>query len=193
MTLNISCQFVLACKVSLEKSADNKFYLFIFRERVREGEREGVKYWSVSLHILLGRNPVMCPDWESKQANFCFAGQCPAEPDWSGLALISCNSTIVTSSVNHATPRSISYTEKLLILLDICQNNYPIHLEVFFTGEVRNDIGGNGHLPGQPGSTNSTLAWQIHSWFLFPLNTTLISVSASLCLCWTIPAPLCFI
>ena len=46
------------------------FYLFIFRERGREGEREGEKHQRVAAsHVPpsgdLARNPGMCPDWES--------------------------------------------------------------------------------------------------------------------------------
>ena len=44
--------------------------LFIFRERGREGEREGEKHQCVVASHLsptghLARNPGMCPDWES--------------------------------------------------------------------------------------------------------------------------------
>ena len=46
-----------------------RFYLFIFRQRGREGEREGEKYQCVVVsHMLLTGdltcNPGMCPDWE---------------------------------------------------------------------------------------------------------------------------------
>ena len=46
------------------------FYLFIFRERGREGEREGEEHQCVvashaSLAGNLACNPGMCPDWES--------------------------------------------------------------------------------------------------------------------------------
>ena len=51
------------------------FYLFIFRERGREGEREGEKRQCVvASHVAptgdLTRNPGMCPDWESNQWPF---------------------------------------------------------------------------------------------------------------------------
>ena len=44
-------------------------YLFIFRERGREGEREGEKHQRVVASHMpptgdLARNPGMCPDWE---------------------------------------------------------------------------------------------------------------------------------
>ena len=47
-----------------------RFYLFIFRERGREGEREGEKHQCVvASHVVptgdLAHTPVMCPDWES--------------------------------------------------------------------------------------------------------------------------------
>ena len=47
----------------------------IFREKGREGEREGEKYQSVfASHTPptgdLARNPGMCPDWESNQQPF---------------------------------------------------------------------------------------------------------------------------
>ena len=46
-----------------------KFYLFIFRERGREGEREGEKHHCVVVSLVpptgdLAHNPSMCPDWE---------------------------------------------------------------------------------------------------------------------------------
>ena len=52
-----------------------RFYLFIFRERGREGEREGKKHQRVVASLMppignLARNPVMCPDWESNQWPF---------------------------------------------------------------------------------------------------------------------------
>ena len=48
------------------------FYLFIFRERGREGEREGEKHQCVVASCApptgdLVFNPGMCPDWESNQ------------------------------------------------------------------------------------------------------------------------------
>ena len=50
-------------------------YLFIFRERVREGEREGEKHQCVvALHVPptgdLARNPGTCPDLESSRPPF---------------------------------------------------------------------------------------------------------------------------
>ena len=47
-----------------------RFYLFIFRERGREGERAGEKLQcEVASHMPptgdLAHNPGMCPDWES--------------------------------------------------------------------------------------------------------------------------------
>ena len=52
-----------------------RFYLFIFRERGREGEREGKKYQCVvASHVSfkgdLAGNPVMDRDWESNQHPF---------------------------------------------------------------------------------------------------------------------------
>ena len=51
------------------------FYLFIFRERGREGEREGEKQQCVvASHVAptgaLACNPGMCPDWELKRRPF---------------------------------------------------------------------------------------------------------------------------
>ena len=50
-------------------------YLFIFRERGREGERKGEKYACVvASHVPptgdLAGNRGMCPDWESNQQPF---------------------------------------------------------------------------------------------------------------------------
>ena len=52
-----------------------RFYVFIFRERGREGEREGEKQQCVvASHTPatgdLAFNPGMCPDWESNQQPF---------------------------------------------------------------------------------------------------------------------------
>ena len=60
--------FTLKDKNSLFKK--DFIYLFIFRERGREGEREGEKHQGVvdSSTPLTGdpaHNPGMCPDWES--------------------------------------------------------------------------------------------------------------------------------
>ena len=48
------------------------FYLFIFIEKGKDGEREGEKHqWVVASHMPptrdLDHNPGMCPDWESNQ------------------------------------------------------------------------------------------------------------------------------
>ena len=40
-----------------------RFYLFIFRQRGREGEREGEKH-QCALASCVHHNPGMCPDWE---------------------------------------------------------------------------------------------------------------------------------
>ena len=47
-----------------------RFYLFIFIQRGKEGEREGEKHQcAVASHVAptgdLACNPGMCPDWES--------------------------------------------------------------------------------------------------------------------------------
>ena len=52
-----------------------RFYLFIFRERGREGEREGEEqHCVVASHAPptgdLAHNPGMCPDWESNRQPF---------------------------------------------------------------------------------------------------------------------------
>ena len=52
-----------------------RFYLFIFRERGREGERAGEKHQCViAPHVPptgdLACNPVMCPGWELNQGHF---------------------------------------------------------------------------------------------------------------------------
>ena len=50
------------------------FYLFIFRERGREGGREGEKHQCVvasqAHYGNLACNPGVCPDWESNQRPF---------------------------------------------------------------------------------------------------------------------------
>ena len=52
-----------------------RFYLFIFRERGKEGEIEGQKYQCVVASPVpltgdLARKPGMCPDWESNRRPF---------------------------------------------------------------------------------------------------------------------------
>ena len=64
----------MPCLFFLEKNF-KRFYLFIFRERGTEGEREGEKHQCVVASRLppaedLVRNPGMCPDWESNQQLF---------------------------------------------------------------------------------------------------------------------------
>ena len=54
---------------------NKKFYLFIFRQRGREGERKGEKHQCVvASHSPttgdLVHNPSTCPDWESNQQPF---------------------------------------------------------------------------------------------------------------------------
>ena len=50
-------------------SVFKRFYLFIFRERGRDGEREGEKHQCVDAFPVaptgdLACNPGICPDWE---------------------------------------------------------------------------------------------------------------------------------
>ena len=52
-----------------------KFYLYIFRERGREGEREGAKHQCVVASGVpptggLAGNPGICPDWELNRRPF---------------------------------------------------------------------------------------------------------------------------
>ena len=64
-----------------EKEVDVYFYFFkdfiyfFFRERGKEGEREGEKHqWVIVPHASPtgdpAHNPGMCPDWESNQQSF---------------------------------------------------------------------------------------------------------------------------
>ena len=60
-----------------------RFCLFIFRERGREGEREGEKHQCVVASCVpstgdLASNPGMCPDWESNLRPF--GSQASAQP-----------------------------------------------------------------------------------------------------------------
>ena len=73
-TLN-SLTYMCALKVNWYISYFFNICVFIFRERGREGEREGEKHWCVvaSRAPLIGDqacNPGMCPDWESNQRSF---------------------------------------------------------------------------------------------------------------------------
>ena len=71
----------------------NRFYLFIFRERVREGEREGEKHQCVvASHVPptrdLARNRGMCLDWESNLQPFSLQTSTQStEPHQLGLYL----------------------------------------------------------------------------------------------------------
>ena len=52
-----------------------RFYLFIFRDRGREGEREGEQHHCVVASSTpptgdLAHNPGMCPDWEANWLPF---------------------------------------------------------------------------------------------------------------------------
>ena len=59
------------------------FYLFIFRERGREGEREGDKHQCVVASRAsptgdLAHKPGMCPDWESNRQPFSSQAGAPS-------------------------------------------------------------------------------------------------------------------
>ena len=71
-------------------------YLFTFKEKGREGEREGEQHQfgrdtltgclSHALMWDLARNPGTCPDWESNWRPFCSqAAAQPTEPHQPGL------------------------------------------------------------------------------------------------------------
>ena len=66
-------------------SVFKRFYLFIFRERGRDGEREGEKHQCVVTSRVpstgdLAHNPGMCPDWElNQQPSGLQAGTQPRE------------------------------------------------------------------------------------------------------------------
>ena len=69
--------FIFLKRVKEQKPSFKKyiFYLFIFRESGREGEREGEKHQCVVTPRVpltggLARNPGMCPDWELIQWSF---------------------------------------------------------------------------------------------------------------------------
>ena len=66
----------LSSQISIHFSFNkNRFYLFIFRERGKEGKREGEKHQCVVVSRApptgdLAHNPGMCPDWESNWQPF---------------------------------------------------------------------------------------------------------------------------
>ena len=70
-----------------------KLYLFIFRERGREGEREGEKHQCVVASCApstgdLAHNPGTCPDWELNRRPFGLqAGTQSIEPHQPGQVL----------------------------------------------------------------------------------------------------------
>ena len=67
------------------------FYLFIFRERGRDGEREGEKHRYVVASCMsptgdLACNPGTCPDWESNWRPFGLQASTQSmEPPQAGL------------------------------------------------------------------------------------------------------------
>ena len=69
-----------------------RFYLFIFRQRGREGEREGEKHQCVVASHMpptgdLASNPDMCPDWELNWQPFSSrTGAQSTEPHHPGLS-----------------------------------------------------------------------------------------------------------
>ena len=71
-----------------------RFYLFIFKERGREEEREGEKHQCVVASQApptgdLAHNPGMCPDWESNQQPFdSQASTQSTEPHQPGLTRV---------------------------------------------------------------------------------------------------------
>ena len=72
-----------------------RFYLFILRERGKEGEKEGEKHQCVAASCAsptgdLACNPGMCPDWELNRRPFGWqAGTLSSEPHQPGLMLVS--------------------------------------------------------------------------------------------------------
>ena len=82
------------------------FYLFIFRERGRDGEREGEKHQCVIASCVpttghLSHNPGMCPDWESDQRPIGSQGGTQStEPHQPGPE-ISFRKTVTTGSMFH--------------------------------------------------------------------------------------------
>ena len=67
--------FYVECKKSPKNWLFKRFYLVSFRERRREGEREGEKYQCVVASCMppvgdLACNPGVCPPWESNQWSF---------------------------------------------------------------------------------------------------------------------------
>ena len=80
-------------KINFLKTLKNIFYLFSFRARGREGEREGEKHPCVVVSCVLltgdlAHNPGMCPDQESKSQTFGSQVRAqPTEPDQPGLSV----------------------------------------------------------------------------------------------------------
>ena len=85
------CFSVLACCQGFEYLFKKIFYLFIFREKGREGEREGEKHQCVVVsHAPPTGDPShnldMCPDWELNHRPFgSQAGTQSTEPHQPGL------------------------------------------------------------------------------------------------------------
>ena len=92
-----------------------RFYLFIFRERGREGERDGGKYQCVvASHMTptgeLAHNPSMWPEWDSNKQPFgSQACTQPTEPHQPGI-------NVFLLRYKKSTLEDILSPDKLLIL-----------------------------------------------------------------------------
>ena len=77
------------------------FYVFTFRERGKEGEREGEKHQCVVASPTLptgdlAHNPGMCPNWESNRQPFgSQAGAQSTEPHQPRLNMSSNNNKVI--------------------------------------------------------------------------------------------------
>ena len=76
--MSIGHLYILFGEVSIQNLCPfffKKYFIYLFLERGREGEKEGEKHQRVVASYSLPTgdlacNPGMCPDWESKQQPF---------------------------------------------------------------------------------------------------------------------------
>ena len=83
-----------------------RFYLFIFREKGREGEREGEKHQCVvASHVAptgnLAYNPGMCPDWNQTGNPLVHRPTQSTGPHQPGLIMVLIFITLMTNNAEH--------------------------------------------------------------------------------------------
>ena len=124
---------------SFLKNIFKRFYLLLFRQRGRVGERVEEKHQCVVASCApptgdLARNPGMCPDWESNQVPFGLQASAQStEPHQSGL-LICILITIWLHSLHFIVYKQSYHLWRWLKCKTLCHKNKMLKtLCLFFT------------------------------------------------------------